>query len=107
MNYKNDDDFIVKLKVKQPNDELYIIKGNENKTADEIAKIIGTVQSENGRLGWNDNFSMPVVEMNVERNYNEVVGGRVVDGVLRDYTITVMIEKIKFKIDEVGAKVEN
>lgn len=34
-------------------------------------------------------------------------GGVVKEGVLKDYEITVMIEKIKFKMDEVGAKVEN
>jgi hypothetical protein len=54
-----------------------------------------------------DHFAMPVVDLDVTRNYDELIGAAVESGKLKGYRISVMIEKIKFKIDEVGAKVEN
>ncbi len=50
---------------------------------------------------------MPIVDLDVERQYKELIGSPVVSGKLQGYAISVMLEKIKFKIDEVGAKVEN
>jgi hypothetical protein len=40
VNYRNDDDFILKFKLKQPNDELYVIKGNSNRQPQEIAQLV-------------------------------------------------------------------
>jgi hypothetical protein len=36
-----------------------------------------------------------------------MVGATVQSGALKDYSILQMVEKIKFRVDEVGAKVEN
>jgi|JI61114C2RNA_FD_contig_31_4746035_length_896_multi_4_in_0_out_0_2 hypothetical protein len=58
-------------------------------------------------LSSKDKFEMPVVDLDVERNYTELIGAPVKSGPLLGYFIAVMVEKIKFKIDEVGAKVEN
>jgi hypothetical protein len=57
-------------------------------------------------LGNDDKFAMPVVDLDVERSYKELIGAAVSsDGDLKGYYISVMLEKIKFRIDEVGAKV--
>lgn len=50
---------------------------------------------------------MPVVDIEVERSYSEIVGSTVNSGDMKGHQIAAMLEKIKFKIDEVGAKVEN
>jgi hypothetical protein len=56
-------------------------------------------------LSGDDKFEMPVVELDVTRSYDELVNCAVKSGVLQGFYIAVMVEKIKFKIDEVGAKV--
>jgi hypothetical protein len=50
---------------------------------------------------------MPIVDLNVNRNYNEIIGSTITSGQLRSYTIAAMYENIKFLIDETGATVEN
>lgn len=58
-------------------------------------------------MGKDDKFAMPVVDFDVEREYKEMIGAGVQSGELKGYYIAVMVEKIRFRIDEVGAKVEN
>jgi hypothetical protein len=43
----------------------------------------------------------------VTRNYHEFSGETITNGNLKGYILSIMVEKIKFRIDEVGAKVEN
>jgi hypothetical protein len=49
---------------------------------------------------------MPVVDLDVTRIYREFTDCSITNGNLKDYIISIMVEKIKLKIDEVGAKVE-
>jgi hypothetical protein len=53
-----------------------------------------------------DYFAMPVVDLDVTRIYREFTDCSITNGNLKDYIISIMVEKIKLKIDEVGAKVE-
>lgn len=50
---------------------------------------------------------MPVVELDVKREYTELIGALCLSKGFTKYHIAAMFEGIKFKIDEVGAKVEN
>lgn len=106
MRYNNDDDFILKLKLKTPNDELFIIKGNSQKTAEEIAQLVTTTISENGVVTEADRFAMPVVGLDIDRNYSELVQAVIRSGMLQGYSIKYMQEKVKFRLDEAGAGVE-
>jgi len=54
-----------------------------------------------------DKFTMPIVDLDIERKYSNIIGSPVVSGPLIQYVVGDMFEKIKFRIDEVGAKVEN
>lgn len=106
MEYKDDNDFMVRLKLKQPNEQLYLIMGSQDKLPQDICQLI-MANKKPSELSSSDKFMMPVVELDIERNYTELVGAAVKTGKLSGYYIAVMLEKIKFKIDEVGAKVEN
>jgi len=50
---------------------------------------------------------MPVVDLNVQRDYTQLVGSPCANEKFKEYILTTMFENIKFRIDEVGAKVEN
>lgn len=53
-----------------------------------------------------DLFEMPVVEIDCLRNYEEMLGLFFSNEPLKKYMLTVMLEAIKLKIDESGAKIE-
>lgn len=103
--YNNDNDFILKLKLKQPNDELYVIKGSQSKKAEEVAQMVMATPSQNGQVTEADRFEMPVLEVDLGRKYAELINATVRSGPLTGYFIRVMEEKIKFRLDEAGAKV--
>lgn len=50
---------------------------------------------------------MPIIDLDIQRTYSELLNAEVTSGQLKNYKIGAMLEKIKFRIDEVGAKVEN
>jgi len=50
---------------------------------------------------------MPVVTLNADRHFNELIGLKFLNQELSQYFIRVMFEAVKLNIDESGAKVEN
>lgn len=54
-----------------------------------------------------DEFSMPILEIDFAREYTELMHQEIVKGKLQGYLITVMVERVKLRVDEMGAKLEN
>lgn len=50
---------------------------------------------------------MPMIEMNIKREYKELINAQCLNKGFTQYRIGHMFEGIKFKMDEVGAKVES
>ena len=50
---------------------------------------------------------MPIIELDVKRSFNELIGLNFKNEELKEYHISEMFEAIKLSIDEEGAKVEN
>ena len=42
--YKDDDNFIISLKTKSPKDEIFLIKTEENLSAEEVRNIINQIK---------------------------------------------------------------
>jgi hypothetical protein len=61
---------MIKLKLKQANDELYVIKGNQDKKVEDIAQMVMTTPSQNGKVTETDTFEKlnTVVEKSVLGN---------------------------------------
>ena len=64
LDYKSDDDFIVRLKLKQTDEELYLIKGSQDKLPQEISHLTETEHNVQV-MNKNDQFAMPIVELEV------------------------------------------
>lgn len=106
--YKNRNNFLIHIGDKLTNDTLYILKNEKSLTVDEVLKKVAE-QEKKGGLGpmkKKDLFEMPVVEVDCMRSYQEMVGLHFSNEPLKDYVLAVMMEAIKLKIDETGAKVE-
>jgi len=55
----------------------------------------------------NDFFEMPIIDFDLTRSFKELIGAGFHDDPLKDCFITMMMEAIKLKVDESGAKVES
>jgi hypothetical protein len=50
---------------------------------------------------------MPVIDIDCQREYKEMVGLPFTTEPLKEYMLAVMMEALKLKVDESGAKVES
>lgn len=106
LSYEGDWEFVVSLRLKQQSEQLCLVMTQRQSAAHEIAQRVSQLEKAT-RLSSSDEFAMPMVELDVERRYPELAGGKIRSGRLAEYEILEMYEKIKFRIDEEGAKVEN
>jgi len=116
LDYQNEDKFLIGIKLKDSKDQIFLAKGYPMDKPDSIVAMLRTkapAQSEeNYSLGAimdkRDVFQAPFLSLSHERDYvemlNKVLQNKIED---REYYISVMKEKIKFRMDEKGARVEN
>ena len=108
LTYVDDDHFIISLELKDNKDQLILAKGYDMKNP---SKVIETINKYNmnklGSLRNKDEFEAPKINLNMYRNYDELIGNKLKNKNFENYLIVKMYEKIKFEMDENGAKVEN
>ncbi len=106
--YVSDEKLIVKIKRKADSDELILAMGfnmsNPEKLIDEIHKF---KNSQLNTITPKDKFSVPKLNLNFQRKYEELMGIKVKNKGFENYKIVQMFEDIKFNLNEKGAKVEN
>jgi hypothetical protein len=108
--YQHDDQFLIQLKLKNDQDQLFLLKGWDSSSPEEIVDEINRldIHAESSPvMGWQDNFQMPRISFSHTRIYNELLGLPILNNDLKGYTIGRMAENIKFEIDETGARAEN
>ena len=108
LEYRDDDCFIIGLRLKDKSDELLLAKGFDMGNPEAVVNRI----AKHGRgsfptMGDNDRFEMPKLHLKHGRNYNELINKPVSNKGFEDYIIAVMFENIKFDMDQKGARVEN
>ncbi len=107
IDYTNDDKFIVKLNLKNDEDELFLAKGFDMSSPVNIIENIN--KNENHSIGMDDidTFKAPKISLNMHRDYKEMIGKSLANNDFKTYIIDAMFENIKFNMDEKGARVEN
>jgi hypothetical protein len=106
--YWNNNKFIISLRLKDEEDELFLAKGFDMTSPQDIADEINEYNSQDDvvLIGSEDIFEMPKIELDYQRTYGELADKLIANENLEDYFIGKMIEKIKFDMDHKGAKVE-
>ncbi len=108
LKYESDDKFIIKLQLKDKNDELILAKGFDMKNPQDIVNEVNKNNHKNLRtIGSDDRFRAPKLHLDHSRSYVELLKIPLANKDFKDYMIKEMFEKIKFDMDEKGAKVEN
>ncbi len=106
--YQNDDKFIIKLQLKDKNDELILAKGYDMKNQQTVVDEINQNNKKNlATIGGSDKFKAPKLHLDHHRDYVELIKKWLSNEGFSDYYIAKMFENIKFDMDEKGAKVEN
>ncbi|MEA3295562.1 MAG: hypothetical protein U9Q27_00240, partial [Patescibacteria group bacterium] len=106
--YENDDKFIIKLQLKDKDDELILAKGyNMRNPQDVVNEINKNNKQYLSTIGESDRFKAPKLHLDHHRDYIELIGEYLTNKGFTDYYIAQMFENIKFDMDEKGARVEN
>ena len=106
--YVSDDKFIVSLQLKEASDQLILAKGYDlSDPAAMVKEIDKDNQGTLASLGPDDNFAAPILHLDYNRNYSEIIGKALANKNFTNYIIAAMYENIKFNMDEKGARVEN
>lgn len=106
--YENDDTFIIKLQLKNKNDELILAKGYDMKNPQDVVNEINKNNKKHlSTIGKSDRFKTPKLHLDHHRDYVELIGKYLANKGFEKYFIAQMFENIKFDMDEKGARVEN
>ena len=108
LKYTDDDNFIVKIELKDDSDELILAKGYDMSNPEKVLKEI----NENDKkllpsLSDDDEFEVPKLHLDYSRTYKKLLRKRFLNKDFTGYIISKMFENIKFDMDEEGARVEN
>jgi len=108
LKYWDDDKFIIALRLKEDGDELILAKGfgmsHPKEALDGIDQFNQEVPSS---MNDEDQFEMPKLHLDHDRDYAELSGKFLANKGFEEYFIARMFEKIKFDLDHKGARVES
>ena len=106
--YESDDKFIIKLQLKDKNDELILAKGYNMKNPQTVVDEINRNNGKNlATISGSDKFKAPKLHLDHHRDYVELINKYLANKGFETYFIAQMFENIKFDMDEKGARVEN
>ncbi len=108
IDYQNDDHFIIAFQLKDNQDQLFLAKGYNMDTPQDIVTEINKYPStQYNSMSNRDIFQAPNIDLNYRRDYQELIGQSLANAKFTDYQINQMYENIKFSMDNKGARVEN
>ncbi len=108
LHYESNDRFIIRLRLKDPADELLLAKGFDTQSPAALLQLLHGAKSISATpLGEHDFFRMPLLKLDCQRDYPEMVGKRLGNEGFRQCVIGTMFENIAFELDEAGARVES
>ena len=113
--YKNDDNFIIKLRPTDITHEIILFKTEENyKNLNEMNQSllkltdVSTEQKQNWRFNFLDDdiIIIPKFNFNIEKNY-ETMEGKILNGFENKFRIETAYQRTAFVLDENGAEIES
>jgi hypothetical protein len=116
LEYQDKDNFLVGIRLKDSKDQIFLGKGYPMERPDAIvAKLRALAPAQKtdtyslgSDIAQGDVFQAPILKLDYERDYVEMLNKVLLNRIGgREYYIDVMKEKIKFDMDEKGARVEN
>lgn len=109
VDYKNEDDFIIKLKSNSPKDEIILAKLKPEQSLLETIKAVEerTKTSKVAYISGHDTLQIPCFDFNINHNYNELLKKPLQNSGFQDYEIVKASQNILFKFNETGATLKS
>jgi len=108
LEYRDDDRFIIGLRLKDKGDELMLAKGFDMGNPEAVLSRIAKLgRGSFPTIGGSDRFEMPKLHLQHRRDYKELINKPFSNHGFENYVIAMMFENIKFDMDQKGARVEN
>ena len=119
--YKDDENFIFKIKPKEKNNEMIFVKGLGTEkmnsfqnviTKYEEFKNIGNIERNKNKLKWKYNFKegetfeIPNIRFNFSKDYSTIVG-KSFTSKESDFTVLIANQRTAFILDEKGAIIKS
>ncbi len=106
---KDEDNFIIKLRPKNFNDEIIIIKGLKDLKYDKIKEILNSIDPDIDLKYEIEDFRMPKINFKATRKYKNLNNSKILNKTrFSQYKYIIkMFSNTEFNMDEVGAKVES
>ena len=106
---KNDNDFIMQVRLKNSSDEIYLAKVEPGKTIYETYyNVLERATQENQvEIKADDEIRVPVLEYKLNRNYDELVGKTILGFKNNLYYFLVVRQMIRFEMNEKGVELES
>ena len=109
IDYKNEDDFIVKLVSESDKDEIILAKVASKdtllETIDDVSGRIKGGKEEN--FGEKDILKVPSIDFYINHSYDELLDKGIKNKGFEEYGITKAVQDIRFKLNEKGAKLKS
>jgi len=104
--YRNPDDFIVRLEGKEENKEIILAKVQPNKTIKEtlITVLVRMQLAAPEELIFLDEMVIPKINVNIEHSYDELSGQHLSNPGWTEYFFARASQEIHFSLDETGAQ---
>lgn len=105
--YNNTNDFMIAIKTKNENDEIFLWKTNRTEFKDmKLDKFMQMFNMfyrlESHHLSRVDKFIMPVVDLDYTRSYKNLLEIQFANEGFEEYKISAMDERVKLKITKEG-----
>jgi len=108
IDYDDDDNFVIGLASRGELDEIYLIKGNDGASMDEILHFLrGATVSRGYPIHKLDVLQIPNVKIDYHRDYKELIGAELINRKIKPLFIAEMTEQIKLSMNYQGAVMEN
>lgn len=108
IDYDDDDNFVIGLASRDELDEIYLIKGNDGASMDEILHFLqGTTVIRGRSIHRVDVLQIPNVKVDFHRDYTELIGAELINRKIKPLYIAQMTEQVKLSMNYQGAIMEN
>lgn len=105
--YKDDEEFIVRLKDKDDKEELYLAKLPAEDTLENMLKKARSLEGTPAAMTRFDKLNVPVVAIDMRKDYETFIGQRLLNKGFEGYFIGSALQRMEFILNESGAALKS
>lgn len=105
--YKDDEEFIVRLKDKDDREEMYLAKLPAEATLEAMLEKARNLEGTPSAMTRYDKLNVPVVAIDMRKDYETLIGQYLMNKGFEDYFIGSALQRMEFVLNESGAALKS